>query len=656
MKNRWNAQQFKAIGDDFLQQRVYSSQLLGSDPQLVLHGGGNTSVKIDEEDAFGETATILYVKGSGWDLATIQPAGFAPVKMDVLLKLAEFSDLSDAEMVRLQRTAMTQADAPNPSVEAILHAIIPFKFVDHTHADALVTISNTPNGLQRIQSIYHDRVLIVPYVMPGFQLAKKVYECTKTLDWTSIDAIVLMNHGIFTFHQEAQKAYENMLEIVQRAEDYLVQQHIQDLPEKNTGKIEPYILAQLRKKVAEVRGLPVLARLDNRAATFAFAQLPNLQQIADRGPLTPDHIIRTKRSPLILNQSIQAQLDQYQKEYQAYFDAHQNATVRCLDKAPRWALMPDAGAVYFGSTAQELAIVGAIAQHTMQAIYRAEQMGGWTALSRRDLFDMEYWELEQLKLKKNKHRAPMQGKIALVTGAASGIGKATVDALIEAGAAVIALDINPAVKAVFSGAQLSAYVCDLRDENAVQECLLDGIAQWGGLDYLVLNAGIFPPSSLLKDMPSSIWTNSMEVNLNAPQRLLQQCVPFLEQGIDPAVLIVGSKNVPAPGQGAAAYSVAKAALTQMGRVAALEMGPKGIRVNMLHPNAVYDTSIWTQEILESRAKHYGLSVEEYKSNNVLQVTITAADVAQTIVAMLGPAFHKITGVQLPIDGGNNRVI
>ena len=221
---------------------------------------------------------------------------------------------------------------------------------------------------------------------------------------------------------------------------------------------------------------------------------------------------------------------------------------------------------------------------------------------------------------------------------------------------VIALDINPDIMHTFSSHQVKSYICDLCDEKAMTACLLEGVAHWGGLDYLVLNAGVFPPSSKIQDMPRSIWDKSLEVNLSAPQRLLQHCQTFLEQGIEPAVVLVGSKNVPAPGQGSAAYSVAKAALTQLGRIAALEMGEKGIRVNILHPNAVYDTAIWTQSVLESRAKHYGLSVADYKSNNVLNVSITSEDVAQTIVTMLGPAFSKITGAQLPLDGGNTRVI
>ena len=247
MENRWNESDFKLIENNLLDQRVYSSRLLGAEPELVLHGGGNTSVKIKEINAFGEEEEILYVKGSGWDLATIKPEGFAPVKQEVLLKMAKFKHLSDIEMVRLQRTGLTNPDAPNPSVEAILHAIIPFKFVDHTHADAVVTISNTPDGFQRIQSIYGKNVLIVPYVMPGFILAKAIYERTKNLDWAKLDAIILMNHGVFTFHDSAQRSYSKMIEIVQLAEDYLKQNKITKLDTSGQVNVNSFALEELRK-------------------------------------------------------------------------------------------------------------------------------------------------------------------------------------------------------------------------------------------------------------------------------------------------------------------------------------------------------------------------------------------------------------------------
>ena len=656
MINRWKEKDAEQLNNDLLKLRVYTSRLLGAEEDLVLHGGGNTSVKIEESNPFGEQETILYVKGSGWNLGTIESAGFAPVKLETLLKLAEFESLSDTDMVRYQRMAMTNPDAPNPSVEAILHAIIPFAFVDHTHADAVVTITNTPEGRERIEKLYGSKVLIVPYVMPGFILARKIYEMTRNIDWSSIDAMILMNHGVFTFHDDPKVAYSNMIDIVSKAEHYLMQRNASDIKGNREGEMDPLKIARLRKAVSEVKGRPVLAHSDNSADCTFYASLPELNKIANRGPLTPDHIIRTKRTPLIVGKDHSESLAAYVQDYQAYFDQFNPGDLTCLDKAPRWSVWPKKGCLYFGASMKEVRIIKDICRHTMKAIYQAEKLGKWVALGQKELFEMEYWELEQLKLKKGGKAKALQGKIALVTGAASGIGKATVNHLLNEGASVIAIDINKAISCIFDNENVLTLQCDVCDAAQLKNAVDMAVAHFGGLDLLVSNAGIFPDSMLIADIDDEIWEKSLQVNLSAQQRLLKYCLPYLEVGIDPAVLLVGSKNVPAPGAGAAAYSVAKAGLTQLGRIAALELGEKGIRVNMLHPNAVYDTGIWTEEVLKSRAAHYKMSVEEYKTNNILKVEVNSEDVAQMIILMLGSSFSKITGAQLPLDGGNLRIV
>jgi NAD(P)-dependent dehydrogenase (short-subunit alcohol dehydrogenase family) len=292
----------------------------------------------------------------------------------------------------------------------------------------------------------------------------------------------------------------------------------------------------------------------------------------------------------------------------------------------------------------------------MKAISQAEQLDSWTALSKKDLFEMEYWVLEQEKLKKGSGAKPMQGRIALVTGAASGIGKACVERLVAEGAVVAALDINPSITTSFNKAEILGLQCDVTDDEQLKQAIKKTVTQFGGLDLLITNAGIFPKSLSIADMNSDTWSKSLDVNVTSHQKLLTLCVPYLTLGINPSVVIIGSKNVGAPGPGASAYSVAKAGLTQLGRVAAMELGEKGIRVNVLHPNAVFDTGIWTDEVLETRARHYGMSVDEYKRNNILKVEVTSKDVAEMAVMMLGPVFSKTTGAQVPIDGGNDRII
>ncbi|HEY3401910.1 MAG TPA: class II aldolase/adducin family protein, partial [Ohtaekwangia sp.] len=301
MKSSWNESEAKKLNNDPLKLRVYTSRLLGIEEDLVLHGGGNTSVKTKEKNIFGEEEDIIYVKGSGWDLATIEEAGFAPVKLKTLLQMAELTALNDAEMVKYQRMAMTNPAAPTPSVEAILHAIIPFAFVDHTHADAVVTISNSRDGEKRLNDLYGERILIVPYVMPGFILAKQIYELTKNIDWRKIDGIILQHHGVFTFHDDPKVSYERMIEIVSKAEDFLEKNANLNIKPSGDRSADPLRVARLRKQVSDVWRKPVLAHLDDSDISVMFSNHPALSRIADQGPLTPDHIIRTKRTPLVLS-------------------------------------------------------------------------------------------------------------------------------------------------------------------------------------------------------------------------------------------------------------------------------------------------------------------------------------------------------------------
>jgi rhamnose utilization protein RhaD (predicted bifunctional aldolase and dehydrogenase)/NAD(P)-dependent dehydrogenase (short-subunit alcohol dehydrogenase family) len=655
MKSNWKDTEAKDCQGDLLKLRVYTSRLLGKSQDLVMHGGGNTSVKVKESNLFGEEEDILYVKGSGWDLATIEAEGFAPVKLKTLLQMAELAELSDLDMVKNQRLAMTNPSAPNPSVEAILHAIIPFTFVDHTHADAVVTITNTPGGEEKIRKIYGDNILIVPYVMPGFILAKEIFKMTQDIDWNKLEGMILLNHGVFTFHQEPKVSYERMIEIVSKAENYLKENDA--LPIKGIqGKMDPMVTTQIRRKISALCGKPMLAKTDNTPSTVAFSKLKNIKKLSTRGPITPDHIIRTKRNPVVINDDPDKAITAFARDYKKYFDKHQTGKQVMLDQAPRWAIVPGSGSIYFGPSIKSALIIKDIAQHTQKAIYQAEKIGGWKPLQQPELFEMEYWSLEQAKLSRAGNTKEMQGKIAIVTGAASGIGKACVERLLAQGAVVGALDIDPALNKLFPQPEVLSVKCDITKRKRIKKALRKVVNHFGGLDMVVSNAGTFPKSMEIKNIDEKIWKKSLAVNLSSHRKFLQACLPYLELGFDPAIVIIGSKNVPAPGKGAAAYSVAKAGLTQLARIASLELGNIGIRVNTIHPNAVYDTAIWTDEVLRTRAKHYGLTVEEYKTNNVLKVEVTSKDVAELVVHMLGKTFSKITGAQVPIDGGNERVI
>ena len=657
MQSLWNDADANQCKTD-LELRVYTSRLLGQNTNLVLHGGGNTSVKILERDLFGDEPELLYVKGSGWDLSTIQAAGFSPVRMDELLKLAKLEKLSDTQMARALRVATVDPNAPAPSVEAILHAILPFKFVDHTHTDALVTVMNTPSGLARVEEIYGDEVVVIPYVMPGFDLAKRCAKDFPKLVTAKTRGMVLMNHGLFTFSDSAQESYENMIELVNRAEKYLEKKRAWKIRASKPVKMAPSIrleLAQLRNEISSLVGQPVILRSNQEADCLAFTQREDLAKIATLGPATPDHVIRTKRIPMI-GRDLKKYSSAYQKDFER-FAKKSGRDLTMLDPAPRIILDPKLGLIGVGKSSSDAAMGEDIYRHTIEIISRAEKLESWQALPAPAIFEMEYWNLEQAKLKKSGSSPAFMGEVALVTGAASGIGKACVEAMLRRGASVIGLDLNLSITTTFSSPDYLGIVCDITDESALISALEAGVRRFGGLDMIVLNAGIFPSSQMIKNLDLETWQKVMRVNLDANLSLMREAHPLLKLAPNGGrVAVIASKNVPAPGPGAAAYSASKAALTQLSRVAALEWGADNIRVNMLHPNAVFDTGIWTLEILEKRAKSYGLSIEAYKTNNVLRTEVSSRDVAELAAELCGPVFAKTTGAQIAIDGGNDRVI
>ena len=432
VENLWNDSEAKAYADD-LALRVYTSNLLGRSDDLVLHGGGNTSVKshVDGEE-------ILYVKGSGWDLVSIKAEGFAPVKLDALKQMAALESLSDTEMVARQKAAMIDTTAPNPSVEAILHAIIPFKFVDHTHADAIVTISNSCNGEAHIHTLFED-FLIVPYVMPGFVLAQKIYAMTKEgFDWEKCGGIILHHHGIFTFDNDAKRSYEKMIEAVSRAEAFL-DAHAPlmideiDFSEKPSVSLDssgsrkrkrPFqglsaplspssetsvlndtegFFERVGVVIGRAKGYDVTLKIDQSPLARHYASQPHLTEAVTRGVLTPEHIIRTKRTPLVYDgtESFEAAVKAYMEAYRDYFDRYATDEVM-LNPAPNYAVLQGFGVALFGKDEKETQVLYDIVQHTMRAVLRADKLGGYVSIDEAESFKMEYWELEQAKLKKGR--------------------------------------------------------------------------------------------------------------------------------------------------------------------------------------------------------------------------------------------------------------
>jgi rhamnose utilization protein RhaD (predicted bifunctional aldolase and dehydrogenase)/NAD(P)-dependent dehydrogenase (short-subunit alcohol dehydrogenase family) len=655
MKSRWSDEEASRCAGD-LALRVYTSRLLGAESSLVLHGGGNTSVKSSVTSLFGEEEPVIHVKGSGWDLETIEAAGFAPCRMRPLLALARLESLSDPQMAAELRKSLTDVSAPAPSVEAILHAILPARFVDHTHADAILTMTNSPGGERRVRELFGDRLVYIPYVMPGFKLARLCAEMFPAQAGRNTVGMLLLKHGLFTFGETARESYERMIELVSLAEGYLAKRGawapVPTVEATHTQKALRTDIAALRKAVSDTAGSPMILSVHTDAEALAFANRPDVEKISQQGPATPDHVLRTKRLPLV-GRDVAA----YASAYREYFGGLGDSALTMLDPAPRVILDRELGLGAIGRTAKDAAIVADIYRHTMPIIAGAAALGGWEALPARDIFEVEYWDLEQAKLRKGGSPPVLTGEIALVTGAASGIGKACVASLLSRGAAVVALDRSPEVGSMHRRKDYLGLTCDVTSESEITRALEEGVRAFGGLDALLLNAGIFPPSAPVSALSSDVWRQTMDVNLDANLALLRESHPLLR--LSPRggrVVIIGSKNVPAPGPGAAAYSASKAALQQLARVVALEWGGDRIRVNTLHPNAVFDTGIWTPEVISARAASYGISVAEYKTNNVLKVEVTSRDVAELAAELCGPLFAKTTGAQIPVDGGTVRVI
>ena len=642
---------------DALDELVLASRLLGSDQSLVLHGGGNTSVKAPWHDITGDVVDAIYVKGSGWDLATIERPGFAAMPLARLRALLALETLPDPDMVRELSAARLDPSAPQPSVEALLHAFLPHRAVLHSHADLILTLTNLPDGDARVREVFGDRVVVVPYVMPGFDLARAVVERWRAEAHEGTIGMVLMAHGLFTFGDSSREAYERHRELIQSAE-----QHVAAAPavERAAARAVPHVcaveLAQLRAELSRIAGKPMIVTRHTDPETMGFVARPDLAELATRGPLTPDHVIRTKRIPLVGRD-----VEQFAADYRRFFAANEHRSrmpVTMLDPAPRVVLDPEWGMLTAGATEAAAAIAADVYQHTMSVLATCEdRLGGWTPLTEDHLFDVEYWDLEQAKLRRGGAAPMLAGQVAYVTGAASGIGRACAQVLLANGAAVVGVDRAPTVAGAFRGPAWHGVAADVTEADQQRTAIESGVERFGGVDIAVLAAGIFGRTATVADLDPGEWRSVMSVNVDSVAHALSVLQPLLARSpVGGRVVMIGSKNVHAPGAGAAAYSASKAAMTQLARVAALEWAADGIRVNTVHPDAVFDTGLWNPELLAERASKYGMTVEQYKQRNLLRTEVTSDLVGQMVLQLVGPTFAATTGAQIAVDGGNERTL
>lgn len=656
MKNRWSdSEALEHPG--LLGSCVYASRLLGADTGLVLHGGGNSSVKTTEADAYGDSIETLWVKGSGRNLADCTRECFAPLELQSVHRMLGVETMSDTVMAQRLQASMLDPSAPNPSVEAMLHAAIRDAFVLHAHPNALLSISNTEDGQSRIVDLFGTSVVVVPYARSGFKVGRAAtIELEEHLSDQTV-GIVLMNHGLFTFGDSAREAYDRMIDLVSAAETYIdghatqPQSTVEVAAPPAVDRVE---LASLRTAISEVAGRPFIVTKSFDPMGWRFSQDPDVESLSSQGPATPDHVIWTKTFPM-LGRDVTAFADDYVQYYEDH--RHSTTTTAMLDPAPRVVLDDEFGMLTVGPDVASAEAACGIYLQTIKTIRDATRLGGYRALAREDFFDLEYWELEQEKLLRAKQVGEFVGEVAVVTGSASGIGRACAAKLLSLGAAVVGLDIDERIATTFSRNEFLGIRCDLTRAEDVSEALDLATERFGGVDMLVAAAGLFPESALISSHDPVEWQKAMSVNADALALLLAQAHPLL--ALSPKggrVTVVGSKNIKAPGPGASAYSASKAAANQLTRVAALEWAADGIRVNSVHPDAVFDTALWTDELLAERSERYGLSVEEYKHRNLLSLEITSADVAGLVAATLGQVFSRVTGAHIPIDGGNDRVI
>ena len=661
----------KGVNRD-LALRVYTTRLLGRDPLLVLHGGGNTSVKTTVPDLLGDKVKVLCVKGSGWDMADIEPEGLPAVRLDPLLRLRALERLTDEDMVAFQRANLLDASAPNPSVETLLHAFLPHAYIDHTHSTAVLSVTDQEDDLPLLQEVFGKRVALVSYVKPGFDLAQaaaRVYEANP-----DVEGLILRKHGIFSFGATAQESYERMVALVTLAEQRLTR-----------GRKKAFATAPLPASVASaaevapvVRGILALQPSDDAseptrwllafrtsAAIRAYVDGADLARYSQVGVVTPDHTIRTKNWPLVLPapeaglagfpMAAWSAVEEFQALYHAYFARHsgkREAAKKELDAAPRVVLVPGLGLFGAGRSASAAHIAADIAENTIRVISDAEAIGRYRPVTESDMFDMEYWSLEQAKLGKAKE-PPLAGQVVVVTGGGSGIGAAVARAFHAEGAAVVVLDRDgPAAAAVatkFKERGL-ALACDVTEPDLVRAAFDRVCSVFGGVDVVVSNAGAAWQGAI-GTLPDKTLRESFELNFFSHQTVAQNAVRILlAQGTGGSLLFNVSKQALNPGPNFGPYGLPKAALLLLMKQYALEYGDHGIRANAVNADRVR-TNLMSPELMEQRAAARGLTVEEYlRDGNLLKREVLAEDVAQAFVSLAKA--RKTTAATFTVDGGN----
>ena len=671
MKNNWSnseakkyIKKYKKLGHSKdMALRVYTTRLLGRNSELVLHGGGNTSVKSQLKDIDGKNYDVLCVKGSGWDMAEIEPAGLPAVKLNPLLALKNKKYLSDDEMVAYQKRNLLDINSPNPSVETFLHAFLPYKFVDHTHSDAIVNITNRSNGKDLCKKIFGPKASIVPYVMPGFALAQKVNEIYKKNP--NINCLILLNHGIFTFDNDAKKSYDLMIKYVSIAErtvKKLKRKKIKQIKKYST-KFEPHEIAPiLRGLLTENKDQKFILNFRSNKTLDYFINGKEVKRYSGIGTATPDHVIRVKPFPLVItpkqNSSIEdfkkiaeKSFKDYRKKYVKYFNTNKKKVKgkkTMLDTSPRVILVQNVGLFSVGDSLNASKIAGDLTETNARVISSVEETTKYKFIPEKDLFDVEYWSLEQAKIKKTKKI--LQGNVVVITGGFGAIGSATYKLFKSYGAEIVLLDYDSKkVKEMQSKIKDLCLHCDVRNKNSVKNAFKKICEQYGGIDILISNAGTAVGGSIA-EVDDKILRESFEDNFFSHQNCASETIKIMKkQNIEGCLLFNISKQSVNPGKNFGPYGLPKTALLSLCKQYAVDYGSLGIRSNGVNADRIR-SGLLNDRMIRSRAKAREVSTDEYMRGNLLLNEVKAEDVAKAFFHLA--VSKKTTGAVLTVDGGN----
>ena len=679
MRNLWN--EAETADMDSLGQLVYQSRLIGADTSLVVWGGGNTSIKVTEKDHLGRDAPAMLIKGSGSDMKSIERRHFPALRLDEVLPLFDRDEMSDEEMVAYLAKCMMDPVAPRPSIETLLHAFLPYTSVAHSHADAVVALTNNSNVAETLEEVYGDSLAVVEYIRPGFTLSKRVGQAAR--GDPSIKGVVLVNHGLFTWGSTAKEAYDIHIDLVTQAEDYT--------RSKATGKQVFGVLkqkpldAERRREVAAavaptLRGMVsrnnrAVLRFDDQPDVLEFVGSEQAKELSGVGPATPDHLIQTKQRPLwvdapdpedasAIRRAIGAGVEEYAQEYSRWYEEHTDGGHPMLDPYPRVALVPGVGMWSIGRDSRAALVTGDIYHHTISVMGSGQSVGGYTSLTSQDAFEAEYWPMELYKLTLAPPEKELARRVALVTGGAHGIGKAIAQRLAAEGAHVVVTDLDgegaQAVAEELNSAngagRAIGWRLDVTSEAETAEAFRMARITYGGLDILVSNAGIATVGAV-DALSLADWQRAFDVNTTGHFLAAREAVKLMkEQAIGGSLVFIGTKNVPSPGKDFGAYSASKAAEVQLARVLAVENGDYGIRSNIVNPDAIFQGSnLWSEEVKQQRSQSYNIGAEDlpdyYRQRNLLKEFIYSEDVAEAVLFLAGDRSSKTTGAMFPVDGG-----